>query len=217
MGYYLNKMTVECQNPMKTQTAIFWMLYIAILIFLLFTLTWAENSFCVQTSRLQLPPSASCIRHSGQRATCSGIKSAFLCGTGTWPGWRRWRPRSERTTPCATAGALMFKDPGKIWRDRQSCRRRRGRHEAAALCSIFTWSSWNLQVCSMSGFAFPQGCQPTTTTVCILQMTSSDSVMFSLPLIKEEDKEPWRCSQTVGSPHSSSWSSVCSRTLFTSV
>lgn len=142
---------------MKTQAGIFRMLFIAILIFLLFTWTWAENSFCLQTSRLQLPPSASCIHHSGQRATCSGSKSAFLCGTGTWPGWRRWRPRSERITPCATAGALMFKDLRKIWGDRQSCRRRRGRRDAAALCSIFTWSSWSLhQGCSMPGFAFPQ-------------------------------------------------------------
>lgn len=187
---------------MKTQTVIIWMLFIAILIFFFFCF------FCVQTSRLQLPPSASCIRLSGQRATCSGSKSAFLCGTGTWPGWRRWRPRSERTTLCATAEALTFKDLGRIWRDRRSCRRRRGRRGAAALCSIFTWSSWTLhQVRSISG----------PTTVCILQMTSSDSLMFSLPLIKEEDNEPWRGSRTVGSPHSSSWSSVCSRTLFTSV
>lgn len=151
MGYYFNKMTI------KIQTVIFRLLFIAILIFGGFTWTWTKNSFCVQTSRLQLPPSASCIRRSGQRATCSGSKSAFLCGTGTWPGWRRWRPRSERTTLCATAEALMFKDLRKIQRDRRSCRRRRGRRDAAALCSIFTWSSWNLhQVCSMSGFAFPQ-------------------------------------------------------------
>lgn len=77
----------------------------------LFNYTWSENFFCPQTSLLQLPPSASCIRHSDQRATCLGSRSVSLCGTGTWPGWRRWRLRSEHTTQYATAEALMFKDP----------------------------------------------------------------------------------------------------------
>lgn len=177
----------------------------------LFNYTWSETFFCLQTSRLQLPPSASCIRHSDQRATCLRSRSVFPCGTGTWPGWRRWRLRSEHTTQSATAGALMFEAIRKIWWLQQRLQEMKRMVWCCCLFSIFTdtrgapGTSVTLAACL---FLFwlrrPRGCP---TAVCALQMTSSDSLKFSLPLIKEEDKDPWRCSpcvlecvRTVGSP-----------------
>lgn len=44
--------------------------------------------------------------------------------------------------------------------------------------------------------AFPDCFRGCSTTVCNLQMTSSDSLK-SLPLIKEEDNDPRRCSSSV--------------------
>lgn len=138
----------------------------------------------------------------------------FLCGTGTWPGWRRWRLRSEHTTQYATAEALMFKDIREDLTGPAGLQEMKRMVWCCSLFSIFTdirgapGTSVTFAACL---FLFclrrPRGCP---TAVCALQMTSSDSLKFSLPLIKEEDQDPWRCSPcvlecvlTVGSPHSS--------------
>lgn len=53
----------------------------------------------LQTSLRQPLPSAPCTRRSGRKAIRWVNRSLCLRGTGTWPGWRKWKPGTERNIP----------------------------------------------------------------------------------------------------------------------
>lgn len=222
VGYYLNKMTVECQNLSheNTDSIILNAFYsnINFFFFLLFTWTWAKTPSVFRLHASSLPPqhliSVTPVRGRpvrGPRArSCVGLEHGLDGGDGV---------QGQRSPPCAPQQ--------KLWRLKTSERSdgiggAAGGEEDDLMLLRFAPSlrgvpgaSIKFAACLVSLLLRPPRDCP--TTVCLLQMTSSDSGMFSLPLIKEEDNEPWRCSQTIVSPHSSSWSSVCSRTLFTFV
>lgn len=55
----------------------------------------------VQTSLRRPLLSAPCTRRSARRAKRWASRSPCPClrGTGTWPGWRKWKPGTERNIP----------------------------------------------------------------------------------------------------------------------
>lgn len=53
----------------------------------------------VQTSLRRPLLSAPCTRRSARRAKRWASRSPCLHGTGTWPGWRKWKPGTERNIP----------------------------------------------------------------------------------------------------------------------
>lgn len=93
-----------------------------------------------KTSLRQPPPSAPCIRRFMQKATPSQSWSVLRRGTGTWPGWKRWRLSTEHIILAETADPLTLRGLcqksrkifGNTSQQCQNCKRRRGdRHDTA--------------------------------------------------------------------------------------
>lgn len=148
MGYYFNKMTIECHNLSHENTdsnilnAILILLGLELKTPSVFRLL--ASSFPPQHLVPVTPLRGRPVRGARPRF-CVGLERGLDGGDGG---------QGQSAPPCAPQQKLWRLKTSER-RDRRSCGRRRGRREAA-LCSIFTRSSWSLQDCSMSGFAFPQ-------------------------------------------------------------
>lgn len=71
----------------------------------------------VQTSLRQPLLSAPCTRRSGRKAIRWVSRSLCLRGTGTWLGWRKWKPGTERNIPQEAAEPSMARGPlAEGWR-----------------------------------------------------------------------------------------------------
>lgn len=102
----------------------------------------------VQTSLHQLPRSAPCIHHFVQKATHSGSWNPFPRGTGTWPGWKKWKRSTEPATLAGTPQPLTLRYFASRVTELQDYRQRQKQPDAMLHCKY--WKQFGFQI--HSGF-----------------------------------------------------------------